>query len=76
VPPEAIGEQGSKEAVRPVDVVMAASEVRRLDERVRELERLLGRKIMEVEICKAALDLARAINPTLLSHLPLPGETR
>jgi hypothetical protein len=33
-------------------VVVAASEVRRLEERVRELERLLGRKTMEVEILK------------------------
>ncbi len=40
----------------------AASEVRRLQERVRELERLLGPKTMEVEILKEALDLARAKN--------------
>jgi hypothetical protein len=39
--------------------VVAASEVHRLEERVRELERLLGRKTMEVEILKEALDLAR-----------------
>ena len=34
--------------------MVAASEVRRLEERVRELERLLGRKTMEVEILKEA----------------------
>ena len=34
--------------------MVAASEVRRLEERVRELERLLGRKAMEVEIRKEA----------------------
>jgi transposase len=39
--------------------VVAASEVRRLEECVREVERLLGRKTMEVEILKGALDLAR-----------------
>ena len=39
--------QGGKEAVRADDEVVAASEVRRLEERVRELERLLGRKTME-----------------------------
>src|SRR5437773_6996255 len=44
------------------DAVVAASEMRRLQERVRELERLLGRKTMEVEILKEALDLARAKN--------------
>jgi transposase len=47
--------------------VVAASEVRRLEERVRELERLLGRKTMEVEILKEALELARAKKPILLS---------
>jgi hypothetical protein len=42
--------EGGKEAVRADDQVVAASELRRLEERVRELERLLGRKTMEVEI--------------------------
>jgi len=46
------------------------------EERVRELERLLGRKTMEVEILKEALDLARAKKPTLLSPSPLAGDTR
>ena len=68
--------QGGKEAVRADDEVVAASEVRRLEERVRELERLLGRKTMEVEILKEALDLARSKKPILLSHSPLPGDTR
>ena len=54
--------EGGKEAVRADDDVAAASEVRRLQERVRELERLLGRKTMEVEILKEALDLARVKN--------------
>jgi hypothetical protein len=50
------------EAVRDDDAGVAASEVRRLEERVRELERLLGRKTTEVEILKEAVDLARALN--------------
>ena len=49
---------------------------RRLEEQVRELERLLGRKTMEVDILKEALDLARAKKPILLSHSPAPGNTR
>jgi transposase len=65
--------EGGKEAVRADDEVVAASEVRRLEERVRGLERLLGRKTMEVEILKEALDLARAKKPILLSPSPLPG---
>ena len=68
--------EGGREAVRADDKVVAASEVRRLEERVRELERLLGRKMMEVEILKEALDLARAKKPILLSSSPLPGNTR
>jgi transposase len=44
--------EGGKEAVRADEDVVAASEVRRLEERVRELERLLGRKTTEVEILK------------------------
>ena len=54
--------EGGKEAVRADEDVVAASEVRRLEERVRDLERLLGRKTMEVEILKEALDLARVKN--------------
>ena len=68
--------EGGKEAVRADDEVVAASELRRLEERVRELERLLGRKTMEVEILKEALDLARAKKPTLLSRSPAPDGSR
>ena len=42
-----------------------SSEVRRLEERVRELERLLGRKTMEVEILKEALAKAESKKPSL-----------
>ena len=49
--------------------------MRRLEEWVRELERLLGRKTMEVEILKEALELARVKKPILLSHSPRPGDT-
>ena len=68
--------EGGKEAVRADDDVVAASEVRRLEERVRKLERLLGRKTLEVEILKEALDLARAKKPTLLSRSPAPDASR
>jgi predicted RNase H-like nuclease (RuvC/YqgF family) len=61
--------------VRADDEVVAAYEVRRLEERVRELERLLGRKTMEVEILKEALELTRAKKLLLLSRSPLPGDT-
>jgi transposase len=64
--------EGGKEAVRADDDVVAAAEVRRLEQRVRGLERLLGRKTMEVEILKEALDMVRAKKPTLLSRSPAP----
>ena len=62
--------EGGKEAIRADEDVVPASEARKLEEQVRELERLLGRKTMEVEILKEALDLARVKKPTLLSRLP------
>src|SRR5438309_10912469 len=51
--------EGGHEAVRADDEVVPASDVRRLEERVRELDRLLGRKTLEVEVLKEALELAR-----------------
>lgn len=57
LPMETADERRDKEAIRTDEGVVAASEVRRLEERVRDLERLLGRKTMEVEILKEALDL-------------------
>src|SRR5690349_1015577 len=68
--------EGGKQAVRADEDVVPGSELRRLQERVRELERLLGRKTMEAEILKEALDLARAKKPILLSHSSAPGDTR
>ena len=67
--------EGGKEAIRADEGVVPASEARRLEERVRELERLLGRKTMEVEILKEALELARGKKPTLLSRSPVAGDS-
>ena len=68
--------EGGREAVRADDDVVPASEARRLEEKVRELERLLGRKTMEVEILKEALDLARLKEQTLRSTSALPDASR
>lgn len=43
--------------------------VREMEARIRELERQLGRKTMEVEILKEALDKSRAKKPTLLAQV-------
>ena len=52
--------EGGVAAVGSDEEVVGASEVRRLEERVRELERLLGKKTMEVEILRDALDKANS----------------
>lgn len=57
--------EGGREAVQADEDVVGASKVRELERRVRDLERLLGRKTMELEILKEALDLARAKKPAL-----------
>jgi transposase len=68
--------EGGREAVRADDEVVPAAELRRLEERVRDLERLLGRKTMENEILKEALDLARAKKAILLSNSVPPDGSR
>ncbi|MDQ0546728.1 transposase-like protein [Methylobacterium brachiatum] len=51
--------EGGHKAVHADEEVVGTSRVRELERRVRDLERLLGRKTMEVEILKEALDPAR-----------------
>src|SRR5205814_9047058 len=59
--------EGGRQAVRADEEIVPAAELRQLEERVRDLERLLGRKTMENEILKEAFELARAKKPILLS---------
>ena len=68
--------EGGREAVRVDDEVIGAARVRQLEERIRELERLLGRKTLEVEILKEALTAARAKKPLLRWPSPDPGGSR
>jgi transposase len=65
--------EGGKEAVRADEAVVSASEVRALRRRIRELERVLGRKTLENEILREAVQVAQ--EKKLLSRLPsLPDE--
>ena len=64
--------EGGKEAVRVDDEVVGATEVRELKRKIRELERLLGKKTMEAEILKEALEMARP--KKLISRMPLLPE--
>lgn len=51
--------EGGHAAVQADEDVVGTSRVRDLEKRVRDLERLLGRKTMENEILKEALEIAR-----------------
>jgi transposase len=63
--------EGGSVAVAGDDEVTSNRTVRQMEDRIRELERQLGRKTMEVEILKEALDKARSKKPTLLAQSPL-----
>jgi transposase len=67
--------EGGKEAVRSDDEVVASAEVRALEKRIRDLERVLGKKTLENEILREALKIAQ--EKKLISHMPsLPeGDT-
>ena len=54
--------EGGKEAVRADDEVVARAEVRELQKRIRELERVLGKKTLENEILREALKVAQEKN--------------
>lgn len=62
--------EGGAAAVDSDEPVVGNSQVKKLEERVRELERILGRKTMEVEILREALSKAdskkRISRPILL----------
>jgi len=57
--------EGGSVAVAQDDSVTGNKIVREMEARIRELERQLGRKTMEVEILKEALDKTRLKKPTL-----------
>jgi transposase len=61
--------EGALTAVRADEVLVPSSEVKELKRRIRELERMLGRKTMETEILKDALEIAR--EKKLISRIPL-----
>jgi len=68
--------EGGLAAVRADEDVVAASRVRELEAKVRELERLLGRKTMEAEVLREALDQVRPKKVGLRLPSPPPGGSR
>ena len=66
--------EGGKEAVRVDEDVVGSSEVKPLERRIRELERVLGKKTLENEILREAVKVAH--EKKLISRLPsLPDES-
>jgi transposase len=58
---------GGAVAVSEDDDLTSNRAVRQMEERIRELERQLGRKTLEVEILKEALDKTRSKKRTWLA---------
>ena len=67
---------GGAVAVSEDDDVTSKRTVRQMEERIRELERQLGRKTVEAEILREALGKARSKKPTLLARSPLRDDFR
>lgn len=63
--------EGSFVGVKSDDGVVPAYEVKKLKDKIRELERMLGRKTVENEILREAVEIAR--EKKLISRQPLPG---
>ena len=62
-------EDGGLSAISANEPVVGTSELKQLKTRIRELERLLGRKTLEVEILKEAVAIAHS--KKRISRLPL-----
>ena len=63
-------------AVYEDDDVTSNRTVRQIEDRIRELERQLGRKTREAENLGEALDKSRSKKPTLLARSPLKDDFR
>ena len=66
--------EGGSVAVAEDDDVTSNKVVRQLEERVRELERQLGRKTLEAEILREAVSRAAGPKKLLLRSTSLPGD--
>jgi len=61
-----LADDGALEAIGADEEVVPVSEMKQLQNQVRELQRLLGKKTLENEILKEALELTRAPKKLLL----------
>lgn len=63
--------EGSLMGVKNDDKLVPTSEVKQLKKQIRQLERMLGKKTVQVEILTEAVELAR--EKKYISRQPLPG---
>ena len=68
--------EGGTIAVSGDDSVTSSKTVREMESRIRELERQLGRKTLEAEVLKEALERARAKKPILHALSLRPDDFR
>ena len=68
--------EGALTAAGAGEPVVPASEYKALQAQVRELQRLLGKKTLEAEILKEALDLAQAKKLLLRAPSPKADDSR
>jgi transposase len=64
-------EEGSLQGLKSGETVVPLSEVKALKAKIRELERLLGQKTVQIEILKEAVEIGR--EKKLISRTPLQG---
>jgi transposase len=69
-----LASQGALTATQSEEAVVTASEYRSLQSQVRELQRLLGKKTLEAEILKEALEVAAGSKKHLLRSLSWPRD--
>jgi transposase len=69
-----LAEQGALTATEAAEEVVAVSAFRAQQEQIRELQRLLGKKTLENEILKEALEVAAGPKKQLLRSLSLPRD--
>ena len=69
-----LAEQGALTATQAEEEVVPASAFRAQLEQIRELQRLLGKKTLEAEILKEALDVAASSKKAMLRSLSLPRD--
>ena len=69
-------QDGGVTAVEANDQVVSVSDYNSLLKKVKQLEQMLGRKTVEAEILKDALEIAQA--KSYISHMPLfpPDDTQ